>query len=33
MPAEECRVLLGDNTVESEDEEEDMLAAFASGRA
>ena len=33
MPAEECRVLLGDNTVEPEEEEEDMLAVFASGRA
>jgi diguanylate cyclase (GGDEF)-like protein/PAS domain S-box-containing protein len=32
MPAEECRVLLGDNTLEQE-EEEDMLAAFASGGA
>ena len=33
MPAEECVLLLGDTTSETEEEEEDMLASFASGRA
>jgi EAL domain-containing protein (putative c-di-GMP-specific phosphodiesterase class I) len=32
MPAEECMAFLGDSTAEPE-EEEDMLAAFAAGRA
>ncbi|MEA3151956.1 MAG: hypothetical protein QOD56_2895 [Gammaproteobacteria bacterium] len=33
MPEHECRLLLGDSGVAEEEEEEDMLAAFAAGRA